>query len=157
MKKKDLIIIIILVLIDRLTKFLVKRFINYLEVINIIKNKLFLTYVTNTGSAFSLFEGKRLMLIIVSLILLYFLIKYYIKIEDKVEKISITLILSGLIGNLIDRIFLGKVIDFIGVGSFPIFNVADSYVVIGIFILLVYVIGSDISDKIISRRQRETR
>lgn len=159
MKNKDLFLIIILVLIDRISKVLVTKFIKYMEVIYLIKNKIYSTYVTNTGMAFSMFENKTWLLIIVSIVLLYFLIKYYKTIDDKTEKITMTLIISGLIGNLIDRIFLGHVIDFIGIGSFPIFNIADSYIVIGVIILISFVIGSDLCDKFNSRRgkKRKTR
>ncbi len=157
MKKKDLILTIILILTDRITKVLATKFINYLEVIDIIKNKFYLTYVTNTGSAFSLFEGKRWLLIIISLIVLYFLISYYKKLDEKASKISIILIISGLIGNLIDRVVFGKVIDFIGIVIFkyyfPIFNLADTYVVFGVIILIISMIGSDNSERINSRRR----
>lgn len=99
------------------------------------------TYATNTGSAFSLFQDQTLFLIVASFIAILFLLYFY-KIQSKpglVLRIAIGLQLGGAFGNLIDRIWRGAVIDFLDVGWWPIFNVADSSVVVGM-IALVYVL-----------------
>ncbi len=156
MKNKDLFLIIILILIDQISKVLISYKLNYLEVKNIINNFFYLTYVKNTGSAFSILEGKRILLIILSIVFLIILIKYLTTSKNK-ERIYILLIISGLLGNLVDRILTGKVVDFLGFNIFgykyPIFNIADSYVVIGVIILLIINIGSDVNDRIKSRRK----
>lgn len=99
------------------------------------------TYATNTGSAFSLFQDRTLFLIVASFIAIVFLLYFY-KIQSRpglILRIAIGLQLGGAFGNLIDRIWRGAVIDFLDVGWWPIFNVADSSVVVGM-IALVYVL-----------------
>ena len=99
------------------------------------------TYATNTGSAFSLFQDRTLFLIVASFIAILFLLYFY-KIQSKpglVLRLAIGLQLGGAFGNLIDRIWRGAVIDFLDVGWWPIFNVADSSVVVGM-VALVYVL-----------------
>ena len=87
--------------------------------------------------------GRRILLILVALIVIGVLI-YYVrknKIEGKVNKIALSLVIGGSIGNLIDRILRGAVIDFIDVKifgyNFPIFNLADTFIVIGVFLLII--------------------
>ena len=89
------------------------------------------TYAENTGAAFSLFQNQNFTLIIVSFLALGFVL-YYLKSYP----LALSLILAGLLGNLADRIFFGFVRDFISVGNFPIFNIADSCNTIGIVLLL---------------------
>jgi len=94
-------------------------------------SKYFLGNVINYGAAFGILQGYKWLLILVSLIVIVFCIKYY-----KEYKIPLSLILAGTIGNLIDRVFLGYVRDFINVGFWPVFNLADSFNVIGVGILI---------------------
>ncbi len=116
------ILIFILVLVDQITKV-------------IFKNKSFLifNYTTNTGAAFSLFQNQNLLLIIASVIILIFLIYLYKK-YPKIQ-LYLSLIIAGTIGNLIDRIFLGYVRDFIDLRVWPVFNIADSLGVIGVLLI----------------------
>lgn len=99
--------------------------------------KHFLTTVTNTGAAFGILKGFNIPLLIISLIALVVAIYFYIK--DKNLKIPLIFLISGIIGNSIDRIFFGHVRDFINLGlfNFPIFNLADSFNVIGVILLIV--------------------
>ncbi|MBI4159528.1 signal peptidase II [Candidatus Woesearchaeota archaeon] len=94
--------------------------------------KLYLATTYNSGAAFSLFQGQRYLLIAVSIIVILIILKYY-----KEYPFPLTLILAGTIGNLIDRIFLGYVRDFIDLKFWPVFNIADFVIVIGT-LLLVY-------------------
>ncbi len=86
------------------------------------------TYITNTGAAFSIMQNMNLVLIIISIIALIALIYY----NKYIPKISFVLILAGIIGNLIDRISYGAVIDFINFKIWPVFNIADSLIFIGV-------------------------
>jgi signal peptidase II len=99
------------------------------------------TYAQNTGAAFSLFYGQADILAVVSilgaiLILLYVFVlsRRWDFLDTRLNKIALGLMLGGTIGNLIDRIIIGHVTDFIDVGPWPVFNVADSSLVVGVII-----------------------
>ena len=91
-------------------------------------------YVTNTGAAFSLFLGHAKELAVVSLLIIIFILYFYKKYPQ--FYIPLSFILGGAIGNLIDRVYFGHVRDFIDLKFWPIFNIADSFNVIGVFILI---------------------
>ncbi len=97
-----------------------------------------ITYGTNSGTAFGLFPDHTTLLIFVSLIAIGFLFYFYRAhaMRSLVLRCAIGLQLGGAFGNLIDRVLNGKVVDFIDVGPWPIFNIADSSIVIGIAILM---------------------
>jgi len=103
-----------------------------------------ITHVQNTGAAFGLFQGQAFILTIVAsvgatAILVYalFIHRRFPLLDNRLDRITLGLILGGTIGNLIDRIHLGYVTDFIDIGVWPAFNIADSAVVVGA-ILLAY-------------------
>lgn len=101
----------------------------------IIKDFFSMTYTTNTGAAFGILIGQRLLLIFFSIIILAAVVYCYRKTPLKVVPFCAALF-GGALGNLADRLFRGYVIDFISIGSWPAFNVADiaiSVGVIGIF------------------------
>ncbi len=124
-KWKHIIILLILILLDQLTKFYFKG-----------KNFFIFNYTQNTGSAFSLFSGLNAILIVIGLIILILLIYFYFKTKGIIQ-LSLLLIITGTISNLIDRIFLGFVRDFIDFKIWPIFNLADSLIVIGVILILL--------------------
>ena len=130
-------------LIDMLSKVLIKHFILLGIRIKIIKGFLYITYVKNTGAAFSIFRNNTLFLIILSIVIIGLLFYYLSKkiYLSKLENISYGLILGGAIGNLFDRIIYGYVIDFIDIYIFkydyPVFNIADMAIVIGVIILII--------------------
>ncbi|WP_425445992.1 signal peptidase II [Dethiothermospora halolimnae] len=143
------IIFISLVLIDQITKFyaidLLKNDLPYV----IIDNFLQFNYLENYGAAFGKLQDKKVFLIIVTIIVIIGIIFYLIKNKKltTMSKISMVMIISGAIGNLIDRIKYGYVVDFIDVkfGSFydyPVFNIADSVIVVGT-ILFAYLVLTD--------------
>ena len=151
MNKKHLIIIIglIIILLDQITKILVIN-----ENIILIPNLLLFTYTQNTGTAFGIGSNNAIIIIILNIIVLGVIIKFLKERKDDVEMnifISLILIASGGISNLIDRIFRGYVVDFIDVNlfNFPNFNVADISIIIGIGILLIVIIKSFFSRKTI--------
>jgi len=141
MNKKSIVVFsaaLIVVLLDQLTKFLIKQNLQLTQSIPIMKNILHLTYVTNNGSAFGLFKGFNLIFVIFSVIAV-FVVSYFInrvKENEKALQFAVGLLLGGTIGNLIDRLIFGHVIDFIDLRIWPVFNVADSAVTISIILLI---------------------
>lgn len=135
--KKFYIITLIVLVLDRITKILVENFLDN-KVVDVIKNVFYLTYVKNEGAAFSILISQRLLLILISILAIIF-IYYYVRKYNKTN-IGYSFLMGGIIGNLIDRVVFGFVIDFIGVmiGSyhFPIFNIADSFIVVGAILIL---------------------
>jgi signal peptidase II len=107
-----------------------------------------LTYVRNTGAAFGLFQGQSLPLTIVASVgvaaLLLYVFFFYRKLpflNNRLGKLALGLVLGGTVGNLIDRIYLGYVTDFIAVSIWPAFNIADPAIVVGTIILAYSLIG----------------
>lgn len=145
-KIKWLLYIVGLVYIDQLTKYLVRTNFKLYET-KYVFPFIALTYTTNTGVVFGLFQTKYAnvlfsFIIIVILLMLIISSKSIVEEFGIIGKISLCLIISGGIGNLIDRIFFGKVIDFIDLqwnykNIWPIFNLADSYVFVGVWLLII--------------------
>ena len=133
-----------LVAVDQILKLLVAPLISDGSIIPIIGDVLVLKYSENTGSAFSLFSGHTEVLTVLTALLLIALpfLYRYMKFEHFWAKLSLFLILSGGVGNLIDRIFRGYVVDYIYFTpiNFPIFNFADILVVSGVIALAIYVL-----------------
>ena len=126
--KKFLFLTSILFLIDQLTKFSFQEK-NY-EIFSFFS----IHYAENTGSAFSLFQGYNIIFIFISFIALGLVIYYFRK-----YPLGLSLVVAGILGNLIDRLIFGFVRDFISIGLWPTFNIADAYNTIGVCILLYYV------------------
>ena len=131
MHKKYFRLTLILFLIDRLTKELISRTFEYAQSIPVLKDVLHLTYITNTGIAFGMGQGKNIVFIILSLVIIGILVFFFLKTKNMVELASLSLILAGALGNMFDRVFYGEVIDFIDLRIWPVFNLADSFVTIG--------------------------
>ena len=140
---KIIILISLLTLgIDIISKQLVLNFMLEHQSITIIKNFFYITFAKNTGVAFSFLEGKVPLIIIMTSIIIILILKYIKSTNpNKYESISYGLILGGAIGNLIDRIIYGYVIDFLDFNIFgypyPIFNLADTAIVIGVIALII--------------------
>lgn len=115
--------------------------------IAIIENVLYLKYAENTGVAFSMFSDNRWILVGVTSLMLIAVLAFFLsgKVTEKLEIFSLSLLLAGGVGNLIDRISLGYVIDYIDVRiiNFAIFNIADICICVGAFLLCVAVYFSD--------------
>ena len=143
MKKNIYLFSIIFLVIDQIIKFFISSKMILNESIILISNLLNLTYVQNKGAAFSLFSGNRIFLVAVGVLALIIFI-YYISKLDKIKEIDVftySLFLGGLLGNLLDRIIYGYVIDYIGVNifgyRFPIFNFADICIVVSIILIII--------------------
>jgi signal peptidase II len=116
------------------------------------------TYVENTGAAFSIFNERADILGIVSiigavLILLYIFIfsRRMPFLETRLNKLALGLMLGGTIGNMIDRLFLSRVTDFIDVGPWPVFNIADSSLVVGVIIFAAGLLIASRKEELISK------
>lgn len=159
MKKNVFIFSLILVLIDQFIKGLVINNMNLYESIKVIPNFFKITYVENDGGAFSLFSGGRWFFIVLAIIVVVFLVRLII-IDNKVSKFdraAYSLVLGGVVGNLIDRIFYGKVIDYIDFNLFgydaPVFNFADMCIVFGaLMIVYILIVKGDSDANIYSRK-----
>ena len=133
---------ILCVIIDQISKFIVIKNLKPIGSIPIIQDVFHLTYCENTGAAFSLLENKTIFFIIIGILVIFYIFKYLIKEEiTSLEKISYILLTGGIVGNLIDRIIYGYVVDylrFIIFGyNFPIFNLADICITLGVILLII--------------------
>jgi signal peptidase II len=139
MKKKIIIYSSILFIIDLISKLLIDNLLSFGDNIYIIKNFLVIKKVYNTGASFSILLGKSYLFIICGIICIYYLYKSLNSINNnKLIIISYSLLFSGIIGNMVDRILYKHVIDFISILSFPIFNIADIFICSGSILLLIY-------------------
>ena len=129
-------------ILDLLSKFIIINTLKLEEEIIIIKNLFSLIYIRNTGAAFGILKSHTLLLALITLLFICLFIRYVSKNTfNKLEYISLGFIFGGALGNLFDRIVNNYVIDFLSFNifgyDFPIFNVADIFVVTGVFLLLL--------------------
>ena len=141
MKKKVYILSIIFLLIDIFTKQLVKNTLNLYDSIPIIPNFFSITYVINDGAAFSILKGEFWLFIILGFVLLFFIFYYLQKEKLNIYKtIYYSLLIAGVLGNLLDRMLYKGVIDFLDFTIFsynaPIFNLADTFIVISVILIV---------------------
>ncbi|OXX84261.1 lipoprotein signal peptidase [Paraclostridium benzoelyticum] len=129
--------------LDQISKFLAVKYLVNIGSIPIIKDIFHLTYVENRGAAFGMFQNNQMVFVVVALIACIFGLYYlYKKQLNLLGKSAIILIIAGAIGNLIDRVKLGFVVDYFDfriVWNY-VFNVADVFVVIGTILLCIYII-----------------
>jgi signal peptidase II len=109
-----------------------------------------ITYVTNTGAAFGILQGQTLFLMVTTFFGLAAILLYYLypPMEHGILRLALGLQLGGAVGNLVDRVRVGRVTDFIDVGPWPNFNVADSSIVVGVTIIMAFFLLTE------SRQQR---
>ena len=140
-----IIIIAAIITLDQWSKWAIKTSFNLYESKPVIQDFLHFTYVTNDGMAFGLsFPGGKHVLLIMTILLTGFIVGFLWKEKNghPLIKYGLALILSGAIGNLIDRLLYGKVVDFLDlmIGNFHwyIFNIADSSVTIGMILFIIH-------------------
>ncbi|WP_040196932.1 signal peptidase II [Candidatus Soleaferrea massiliensis] len=142
-----LVSIVVLIGVDQLIKFLVDANMVVGQSIPVIQNIFHLTYVENKGSAFGLFSGHREFLIIIAVVLLAAGVWLMLsrKIKGNFVLTCAAMIIAGGLGNLIDRIFRGAIIDYLDFPflNFYIFNFADCLVVVGVICFIVYLLFGD--------------
>ncbi len=135
---------LILIIADQYTKHLAVKFIKPVGSVEVIKNILRFSYVENRGAAFGMLRDARWVFITVTVISIAAIIWWMVfrRPESRLLRVSLLLILSGALGNLIDRVVLGYVTDMIDVAfiDFPVFNFADCCVVVGAVLFAIYVL-----------------
>ena len=135
---------LIFLIIDIISKIIIDKYLLVNKSIKIINDFLCITYVKNTGAAWSIFSSESVLVIIISSLIILGIILYLYKNRPKakMEKIAYSLIMGGALGNFVNRLVSGYVIDFIDVKIFkydyPIFNLADCFIVVGVTMLVVY-------------------
>lgn len=146
------------ILLDQITKYLAVLFLRPIDTQPIIKDAIHLTYVENRGAAFGMLADRREIFIVVSTLTIIAILLYlYLgHVERMGQAVALSMIISGGIGNMIDRLALGYVVDFIDCRfvkyptlaggewiwrTFPVFNGADSFVCVGAGLLVVLLIG----------------
>jgi signal peptidase II len=140
---RNTIILLGLIVLDQLTKLFFEKTRSLID----LKIVAF-HFVTNTGASWGILQGKNLLLIWISLIVLGAIMMSIDLIRKRKEQVlPVILIVAGLLGNLIDRIFRGFVVDFIDFRFWPVFNLADSCVVIGVIWLIIVILKNDYEDK----------
>ena len=136
-------IIAVIIVIDRITKSLVSTNMAVGDTIPLIENIFHLTYVQNRGAAFSMWEQQWLILVLLpAVVMAAGMAVLYIKRKtwNKAYLLSIAFICGGGLGNLIDRVVQGYVVDFFDFRVFPVFNIADIFICAGCGLLLLYIL-----------------
>lgn len=126
----------LVILIDQITKYIVRERIAFGVSVPLINNILYLTHTTNKGASFSLFTNYSFFLTILTTAVLICIIIFYKKIPHN-YRLAFALIAGGAAGNLIDRIFLGTVTDFIDIRIWPVFNLADAAITLAAIFLVI--------------------
>ncbi|MFT8361725.1 MAG: signal peptidase II [Sporolactobacillus sp.] len=137
---------LVIVLLDQGSKWLVATHMTIGESVTIIPHVFYLTSIRNTGAAWSIFQGQFIFFFVVTAIVLIAVFYYLQKFgrSDRLLGTSLGLIIGGTLGNFIDRLFRGEVVDFIHIYiihyNYPVFNLADSSLFIGVGLLLIYLL-----------------
>jgi signal peptidase II len=144
---------VVIILFDQLTKFLVLKNMELGESIPILGKYLAITSHRNQGAAWGMFQGQMFFFYLVTIVVLVLLVFIFLK-EAKnniIAQLAITFLIAGALGNFIDRILFQEVVDFIDVliinYDFPIFNVADSFLTMGVILMIIEVFITGKGDK----------
>ena len=146
----ELLVIAFILFVDQISKHAAIKYLKGNKPHKLIEDFFQFNYVENRGAAFGILEHKRLFFIIVTILIVLFLSFYLIRYYNGLSmytKIAFSMLIGGAIGNLIDRVRFGYVVDFIsfklkGYYNFPVFNIADMFIVIST-ILIIFVIMFD--------------
>ncbi len=163
MNKKILTIATIFLALDQISKIVVTSILKLNESIKVIPNFFYITLCHNEGAAWGILNKYKFIIILATLIALVVIYHFiYCFKQNKRNTLAFGLLLGGLGGNLIDRIMLGYVRDFLDFYIFkydyPVFNVADIAIVIGTFLLVIAIFkGEDLSDNKSNRKRNKTR
>lgn len=144
---------IVIIFLDQVTKLLVVKFMELGESIPLIDGFLYLTSHRNEGAAWGMLQGRMWLFYIITVFVIVVLVMFY-KREAKTSlllQISLVLLMAGAIGNFIDRLFFQKVVDFVDTVifgyDFPIFNVADASLTVGVILMMIQIFFFDKGDK----------
>lgn len=131
----------IIFFLDRLTKWLVAKSFSLNQSVPVIKNFFHLTYIRNAGALWGLWPGKKWLFVAAGLIILAAVTFYEANLPKnhwrKFYQMALGLIAGGTLGNLFDRLFLNGVVDFFDFRLLPIFNLADTFTNLGVFLIIV--------------------
>lgn len=145
-KQKIYSIASIVIMVDLILKFIVSSKLVENDIIKVIPNFFSIYYLKNTGAAFSILQDSTPFLVVLSALILLVLNNYIDKEKDlnKISEISLGMVIGGIFGNMIDRIINHSVTDFISFRifnyNFPVFNIADIGITVGVFLLLISVL-----------------
>lgn len=148
MNKKQLILVVILFAFDQVSKILISSYLKLNESIKVINNFFNITYNRNYGAAWGILKDNTYFLVIFSIIALIILLRYSYSFKKNTRNnIAFSLLLSGIAGNLSDRLCLGYVRDFLDFKilnyNYPIFNFADVFIVVGVILLIIAIIKGE--------------
>lgn len=125
--------ILFIILIDQTSKYIVlSNSSNTLELLSFLE----LTLITNTGASFGIFQNSNYILALLGILIILIFVYIYSNTSEVYSKLSISMIIAGGIGNTLDRLLNGYVIDFINFSFWPAFNIADTFITIGAMILI---------------------
>ncbi|MFZ7103144.1 MAG: signal peptidase II [Peptococcaceae bacterium] len=124
---------LIIVIFDQTTKYLIKNNLSLYESIPVIPNIFHITYIENPGAAFGLLANQRIFFILITIIIIIGVLYFYRQLKKGrfLLIIALGMVIGGALGNLIDRLRIGTVTDFFDFRIWPVFNIADSAIVIG--------------------------
>ena len=155
-----LVIMVLIVFADQLTKYLTILFLKPVGDVPLWQDVFHLTYVENRGAAFGMLDDQRWVFLVISTVAIVAILVYLIwkKPTDKLQCLSLCFIVGGGIGNMIDRIALGYVVDFIYVAliDFAVFNIADCFVCVGVG-LLIYLTVLDVIRETKAQKKQEAK
>ncbi|MDD2238505.1 MAG: signal peptidase II [Bacilli bacterium] len=142
MNKKILIYASIILFLDQISKILVDLYLSINDSFPVIKNFFHITYINNYGAAFGILNNKLWLLIIFTLLAFFIIYRYINTFKiNKRNEIAFSFLLGGILGNLIDRLFLGYIRDFLDFNifgyNFPVFNLGDSFIFLGAILLII--------------------
>ena len=136
---------------DQITKYMVANNMAVGDSFTLVPKFMDITYVQNQGAAFGIFQGRKALLVIVSLLIFAGIIGYVVRYKPRSKWImwSLTLITAGGLGNIIDRVLLSYVRDFLDVTftRFPVFNIADCAITVGAIMLALHILIGGIKDE----------
>ena len=140
------IFIVIIIALDQLTKYMIVKSLEIGDSVKVIKNLLYITSHRNEGAAWGILQGKMWLFYIATIVVLVILVMFF-KSEGygkPLIQFGLSLLIAGSIGNFIDRLFRSEVVDFIDTYifgyNFPIFNVADAALTIGVIVLIIVIL-----------------
>ncbi len=162
---KTIIISFIIILIDQISKGLIDKYIEFGQRIKIINKLFYITNVNNTGAAWGMLPNRTDLLILLTIVVIIVLLQYLKSFKKSSNNIiAFGILLGGIIGNFIDRLFIGYVKDFLELTifnyNFPIFNISDMCIVIGAILLIIAIINGEDKNESKSKkpgRKRKTR
>lgn len=148
MNKKIFFISVLVIIFDQVSKLVIENILNVGQSITIIKNFFSLTYINNYGAAFGILKNSPIFLLFISVVALILIYSNSFNFKsNKKNDLAFGFITGGILGNIIDRLFLTYVRDFLSFKLFswyaPVFNIADSAIFVGVILLIIAIIKGD--------------